>query len=94
MIRQSSIEPKKYVQNQLLLKKNKDKIGNIENTENSPELSSSPQKPNNQVLELPDLFSSPDDNKTITEVESIDLDSKTNTVKKKRCFKNYRRPCF
>jgi len=89
LIRQSSIEPKKYVQNQLLLKKNKDKIGNIEN---SPELSSIPQKPNNQVLELPGLFSSPDDNKTITEVESIDLDSKTNTIRKKDVSKTMEDP--
>lgn len=79
LIRQSSIEPKKYVQNQLLLKKNKSKIESIDI---SPGMSSRPLKLNNQVSEVAELFSS-DDNKTITEVESINLDSKTDSTKNK-----------
>lgn len=79
LVRQSSIEPKKYIQNQLMFKKNKDKIGSIENN-----LESTSQKHVKQILDVPELFSSPDiimdDNKSPTKTGNIEGDSKTTIV--------------
>lgn len=82
LVRQSSIDPKKYIQNQLLFKKNKDKIENIEN---SVELLSATQKHVKQLLDIPELFSSPDiiidNNKTSIKAENTELiDSKINVI--------------
>ncbi|XP_022168280.1 PHD finger protein 3 [Myzus persicae] len=83
LIRQSSIEPKKYIQNQLMFKKNKDKIGIIDNSLDSL---SSPQKFVTQLLDVPELFSAPDiildDNKTSIQTANIELDSKIDVVDK------------
>lgn len=79
LVRQSSIEPKKYIQNQLMFKKNKDKIGNIENV---LEPSVATQKQVKQLLDVPELFSSPDiiidDNKVSVKTE---LNSETDVEK-------------
>lgn len=81
LIRQSSIEPKKYIQNQLMFKKNKDKIGNIESC-----LESTSQKHVKQILNVPELFSSPDiileDNKSPIKTENVEVDFKTTIVEK------------
>lgn len=82
LVRQSSIEPKKYIQNQLMFKKNKDKIGNVENSSES--LTS--QKQVKKLLDVPELFSSPDvividDNKSL-KVENVESSSKINIIKK------------
>jgi len=83
LIRQSSIEPKKYIQNQLMFKKNKDKIGIIENSLDSL---SAPQKHVTQLLDAPELFSSPDiildDTKTSIQTVNNELDSKINVIDK------------
>lgn len=83
LVRQSSIEPKKYIQNQLMFKKNKDKIGSAEN---SSESLLSPQKHIKQLLDTPELFSSSDiklgDDKTFIKEENVDLNTKTNVIKK------------
>lgn len=64
-----------------MLKKNKDKIVNSEN----PQELVTTQKQAKPLLDVPELFSSPDiildDNKTLTKIENIELDSKTNIVK-------------
>lgn len=84
LVRQSSIEPKKYIQNQLMFKKNKE-IGCIEN---SVEFISPSQKHVKQIsADIPELFSSPDiitkeDNKTSIETENKEFDLKTNIVEK------------
>lgn len=78
LIRQSSIEPKKYIQNQLMLKKNKDKIGNIEN---SPEPSTNSQKHVELGLDVPELFSTPDiivDASKTSKTENMVLNPKIN----------------
>ncbi|VVC29402.1 Zinc finger, PHD-type,Zinc finger, FYVE/PHD-type,Spen paralogue and orthologue SPOC, C-terminal,Zinc [Cinara cedri] len=81
MVRQSSIEPKKYIQNQIMFKKNKVKN---ENSENSIECLSTSQT---QLLpNAPQLFSSPniitDDNKSTVKTENENLDLKTNVIEK------------
>jgi len=84
LIRQSSIEPKKYIQNQLMFKKNKDIIGIIENSLDSL---SAPQKHVTQLLDVPELFTSPvvildDINRSIQTINNIELDSKINVIDK------------
>lgn len=63
-----------------MFKKNKDKIGNIEN---SVEFLSASQKHVKQLLDVPELFSSPDiiiDNKTSIKTENKEIDPKINIV--------------
>lgn len=84
LVRQSSIEPKKYIQNQLMFKKNKDKIGNFEN---SPESLISSQKHAKKLLDVPELFSSPDaiiidDDKISFKTENVELNSNINISEK------------
>lgn len=66
-----------------MFKKNKDKIGIIDNSLDSL---SSPQKFVTQLLDVPELFSAPDiildDNKTSIQTENIELDSKIDVVDK------------
>ncbi|XP_050428970.1 PHD finger protein 3 [Adelges cooleyi] len=82
LVRQSSIEPKKYIQNQLLLKKNKEKPGSKVNSVDSIALS--PEKHVKNTLDVRDLFSLPDiikmdDNKSHNKTENIELDSENKT---------------
>jgi len=63
-----------------MFKKNKDKIGIIENSLDS---SSSPQKHVPQLLDVPELFSSDiilDDNKISIQTANIELDSKIDDI--------------
>lgn len=64
-----------------MFKKNKDKIGIIENS-----LDSAPQKHVTQLLDEPELFSSPDiildDTKTSNQTVNNELDSKINVINK------------
>jgi len=66
-----------------MFKKNKDKIGIIEN---SPDSLSIPHKHVSQLLNVPELFSSPDiildNNKTSIQTENVELDSKINVDNK------------
>lgn len=66
-----------------MFKKNKDKT---ESVENSSESLLSPQKHVKQLLDVPELFSSPDitlgDDKTFIKEENVDLNTKTNVIKK------------
>jgi len=66
-----------------MFKKNKDKIGIIENPLDSL---SAPQKHVPQLLDAPELFSSPDiilnDTKTSIQTVNIELDSKMNIIDK------------
>ncbi|XP_026814023.1 PHD finger protein 3 isoform X2 [Rhopalosiphum maidis] len=82
LIRQSSIEPKKYIQNQLMFKKNKDKIG----IESSLDSSTTLHKHVSKLLDVPELFSSPDvildDNKTSIQTENVELDPKIIVIDK------------
>ncbi|KAF0767731.1 PHD finger protein 3 isoform X1 [Aphis craccivora] len=83
LIRQSSIEPKKYIQNQLMFKKNKDKIGI---TENSLDSSSTSTKHVTKLLDVPKLFSSSetnlDDNLTSIQTVNAELDPQITVVDK------------
>lgn len=69
----------------MIFKKNKDKIES-ESEENSLDFLPSPQKYIKQLLDTPELFSSPDiklgDDKTFIKEENVDLNTKTNVIKK------------
>lgn len=65
-----------------MFKKNKDKIGSVDNLSES---FSTPQILVKQSLDIPQLFSSPDviiDSNLLTKTENIELDPKTNIVEK------------
>ncbi|XP_050532700.1 death-inducer obliterator 1 isoform X2 [Daktulosphaira vitifoliae] len=87
LVRQSSIEPKKYIQNQLMFKKNKEKL---ESNDNSSDLIlSSTQKCVSKLSDVPELFSVPDiiqaDDNKLHNNDDIEKNSKKrNSLKKEQ----------